>query len=228
MAKILSVEDDRDIQHLMGQVLFHEGYDVHYAWNGREGYEKILELAPDLVLLDLMLPVMNGVELLKKVKDAKAIADIPFVIVTGYEDESRMLQCSVEALGAAAYLRKPLRLPELVQCVKRVLLQYPRAPRPAASGEKLSKGRVRADPDFMTVWVDDRLMATLPPKEFALLRCLMESRGPVAREKLLRELDYGTDQGDALKQAVHRLRAAFRPEESRRIKTTPEGYELVG
>lgn len=230
MARILSIEDDQDIQHLMGEVLFQEGYDVHYAWNGREGYEKILELFPDLILLDLMLPIMSGVDLLKKLKDNKSLQDIPIIIVTAYGDEAYMLKRSVEVLGAAAYLRKPVQLQELVRVVKQVLLQYPRLIRQSALSEsqELRKGCVRADPKFMTVWVNDRLIATVTSKEFALLRCLIESPGPITKEKLLHDLGYQSDQGDALKQTIHRLRESFAPSEIRRIKTTSLGYELVG
>ncbi|MBI4249219.1 MAG: response regulator transcription factor [Elusimicrobia bacterium] len=230
MAKILSIEDDADLQHLFGRVLFREGYDVYYAWNGREGYEKTLEVSPDLVLLDLMLPLMNGVEFLKKLKESKSTQDIPVIIVTAYGDEADMLKYSLEALGAETYLRKPVEIPELLSRVKQVLAQFPRMPQRTTAPEprKLSKGSVRMDPKGLTVWVNDRLVATLPHKEFALLRCLIESRGEISREKLLRDLGYATRQGDALKQVIHRLREALGEAESRRIKTTPKGYELDG
>ncbi len=229
MARILSIEDDQDIQHLIGQVLFKEGYEVHYAWNGQEGYEKILALDPDLILLDLMLPLMNGVELLQKLQRNKTTKDIPVIIVSAYGDEANMLGHSVVALGAAAYLRKPVLIPELLSGVKQVLASRPpRSGRKSGTAPEPRKGSVRVDPRFRTVWIDDRLIAALPEKEFALLMRLLKDPGPVPREELLKTLGYERRQGSALKQAVHRLRRKFGPAESRRIRTSPGGYELIG
>jgi len=229
MAQILSIEDDEDEQHLIGQALFRAGYDVHYAWNGREGLEKILSLDPDLILLDLMLPMMNGVELLKKLQQNSAVRDTPIIIITAFGDEANLLGQSVQALGATDYLRKPIQIQELLQTVKIILLEFKRpksekAPPP----RELQKGSIRADPKFRTVWINDRLIVTLPHKEFGLLRCLMKSQGPASNQDLLRELGYQRRQFDALKQAIHRLRKYLGPSESRRIQTTPQGYELVG
>lgn len=229
MARILSVEDDEDEQHLIGQALFRAGYEVHYAWNGREGYEKILSLNPDLILLDLMLPMMNGVELLKKLQDNDAAADVPVIIITAFGDEANLLGQSVQALGAADYLRKPIQIQELLQSVKKTLLQFQRPKsKTAAPPRELHKGSIRADPKFRTVWINDRLIVTLPHKEFGLLQCLMKNAGPAPIQDLLRELGYQRRQLDALKQAIHRLRKYLGPAESRRIQTTPQGYELVG
>lgn len=230
MARILCVEDDSDIQHMIGQALFRDGYDVHYAWNGQEGYEKILSLNPDLILLDLVLPLLNGVELLEKLRLHKAAQDIPIIVLTSFGDEADMLSYSVKALGAVSYLRKPIDMPEFASLVRHTLLQFPpksgRRSDPAA--REFRKGAVRADVRFSTVWINDRLVATLPQKEFSLLCCLMESDGPVAREDLLRQLEYKPSAGDALKQIVHRLRESLGPNEQRRVKTVDDGYELIG
>lgn len=228
MARILSIEDDEDEQHLIGQALFRAGYEIHYAWNGREGYEKILSLDPDLILLDLMLPMMNGVELLKKLQESDTSRNIPVVIITAFGDDTNLLGQSVQALGAADYLRKPIQIQELLQSVKRVLAQSPR-PKSGAddSSNELRKGSIRINPKFRTVWIDDRLIATLPPKEFVLFQCLLKSPGPVSNQDLLRELGYRRKQLDALKQTIHRLRKYVGPTERRRIQTTSKGYELV-
>ena len=230
MARILCIEDDADIQHIIGQVLFKEGYEVFYAWNGQEGYEKILSLNLDLILLDLITPVMNGVELLKKLQDNKATLKIPVIIVTSCGDEANILKDAVETLGAAYYLRKPIDLKELTGSVRRVLAQFPRKPDDPAVPEpkQLSKGAVRADPKLLTVWVNDRLVATLSYKEFALLQSLMKSSGPVSKEELLRDLGYEATQSNALKQIFHRLREGLGPAESGRVKTSHDGFELIG
>jgi len=230
MARLLCIEDDADIQHAMGQVLFREGYQIDYAWNGREGYEKILSFDPDLILLDLMLPVMSGLELLKKLQDEKRAQDVPIVIVTGFGDEAGLLKKAVELWGAAAYLRKPVLAEDLIRTVKLILERFPRQARPAAMKplKELCKGCVRLRPESLTVWIDDRLVATLPPKEFALIECLARAPGPVPKEALLKVIGHGTGDMNALKQTIYRLRLAFGPQESRRIKTNSGGYELVG
>jgi two-component system phosphate regulon response regulator PhoB len=228
MARILSVEDDEHIQHLIGQVLFQQGYEMHYAWNGQEGYEKVLSIKPDLILLDLMLPIMNGVEFLEKLKQQKPVRAIPVIIVTAYGDEADMLKYAVEALGAESYIRKPINFQELVRSVKVVLAQTAAKPRVNGKDQELRKGAVRGDPQLLTIWIDDRLVATLPYKEFALFETLIKSPGPMKKEELLRELGYEAGQGDALKQVLHRLRDSLGAVESKRIRTTPEGYELLG
>ncbi len=228
MAKILSVEDDADLQRVIGRALFREGYEMHYAWNGKEGYEKVLAVNPDLILLDLMLPIMNGIDFLRKLREDKVAKDIPAIVVTSYGDEADMLKYAMETLGAVAYLRKPVQIPELTRTIRGVLVQSPVRAAAAAEIQNIIKGQVRADPRFQSVWINDRLIATLPPKEFVLLKKLMEDSGSVSRGELLKALGYGSAQADALKQVIHRLRQAFSASERRRIKTTPDGYELIG
>ena len=229
MSRILCIEDDEHIQHMVGQVLYRHGYELHYAWNGREGYEKALALDPDLILLDLMLPVMNGVQFLKALSRHDEARDIPVIVATAYGDEAGMLKCSIEALGAAYYLRKPIDMEELVRSVRRVLAAFPRSRpgRPPQPPPRVRKGALSADPKLRTVWVDDRLVATLVRKEFAVLECLMRRPGPLSREALLSDLGYKAGQVNTLAQTVHRLRRDLGPE-GNRISTTPKGYEVLG
>ena len=230
MARILSVEDDEHVQHLLGQALFQQGYEMHYAWNGQEGWEKVLGVDPDLVLLDLMLPLVNGVELLKRIRASRAVRDIPVVVVTSYGDEADMLKHALSALGAERFLRKPIDLPELSLCVKAVLAARPRSSARATppSARILRKGGVAVDPVLLTVWVDDKPVGTLRRKEFTVLRLLLESPGAAGRERLMQGMSYGPKQDAALKQVVHRLREAFTEAHKGRIRMTPQGYELVG
>jgi len=228
MARILSIEDDEDEQHLIGQALFRAGYEVHYAWNGKEGHEKILLLNPDLILLDLMLPMMNGVELLKRLQANSGAKSIPIIIITGFGDEANLLGESVQALGATDYLRKPIQIQELLQIVKKTLLEFQPTKSKSAPVQNMQKGSVRVDPRFRTVWIDDRLLVTLPHKEYGLLECLVKNPGPVSSQELLKAVGYKRHQTAALKQTIHRLRIYFGRKESRRIQTTSQGYELVG
>jgi DNA-binding response OmpR family regulator len=132
-------------------------------------------------------------------------------------------------LGAEYFLRKPVELRELVRCVRTLLAAAPdmKAEREAREKESLSRGALRVESRRMTVWLDGRLVATLSHKEFALIRELIQSHLPIAKEELLRRLGYRDDQVDALKQVLHRLREHLGPNARDFIRTTPEGYELV-
>lgn len=224
MARILIIEDDGDLQQLLSVALNQDGYEVHYAFNGKEGYDKILQLQPDLVICDLMMPVLNGVEVIRMVAANTAVKDIPIVVMTGHGDRTELLESSIKAQGARAYLRKPFDIAELKSTVRRMLSQYPRAVAPSSI---VSKGAVRLDAKFRTVWIDDRLVTTLTPVKASLLRLLIEAKGGVKREKLLHALWGGEGTRAALEKAVSRLREDF-GDEGRRVQTTADGYELLG
>ncbi|MBI4422124.1 MAG: response regulator transcription factor [Elusimicrobia bacterium] len=224
MARILSIEDDADLQHLIGLTLHSNGYEVQYAFNGKEGYEKILSMHPDLILLDLMLPGMNGIEILKAVQTNKDVRDLPIIVITAYGDDVSMLEHSVKALGAIEYLRKPLEMAMLLNHIKRALAARPKqSPAP----EDIRRGAIRADPRFRTVFINDRLIATLPSRRFQLLQTLMEASGELSKEELC-QLMGGAGTVFALEKAIQRLREDLGPEESKRIQTTETGYRLIG
>ncbi len=224
MARLLIIEDNGEFQQLLSLTFFREGYEVYYAFNGKEGYDKLLAVRPDLVLLDLMMPVLNGVEVIKLVNANTAVRDTPILVMTAHGDKADLLESSILAQGAVEYVRKPFELAHLKAVVRRLLAQSPR--RAAASAEAV-KGSLRLDLKLRTLWIDDRNAGSLPPTRAEVLRVLLEANGPVAREKLLREV-WG-DEGSvaALEKTIQRLREDLGPEESRRLQTTEDGYELV-
>lgn len=122
MKKILVVEDDKFLRELIVQKLAKEGYDVHEAVDGEEGVKKIKEIKPDLVLLDLILPGIDGFEVLSKTKESPGAADIPIIILSNLgqkEEVERGLK-----LGAIDYLIKAHFTPgEIVEKIKTVLKQ---------------------------------------------------------------------------------------------------------
>src|SRR5258708_13420019 len=97
MAKILIVEDDGDLQNMLSIALNQEKYEMHYAFNGKEGYEKILSVQPDVILLDLMLPVLNGVEVIKLVTTNTLVRDIPIIVMTAHAHKPDILESSTNA-----------------------------------------------------------------------------------------------------------------------------------
>ncbi|MFA6317532.1 MAG: response regulator transcription factor [Elusimicrobiota bacterium] len=225
MARILIVEDDGALMELMSLAFFKEGYEAHYAFNGQEGYEKILSLHPDLVVLDLMLPVLNGAEVLKKMTAHPVARRIPVIVVTGFGDKPGMLEETIKAHGAVEYLRKPFELRELIRLAARTLAG---SPAPLTSAESVQKGKVRLDVRYRTVWVEDKLLATLTPQKAAVLRLLVESSGPVAKARILHAVWGPTGKVSALEKTVQRLREDLGPVEGKRLVTAADGYEFAG
>jgi DNA-binding response OmpR family regulator len=224
MARILVIEDDGDLQELMSLTLTREGYDVHYAFNGKEGYDKILSLQPDLILLDLKMPVLGGTEVIKLVVSNTLVRDIPIIVMTAYGDRPELLEATLKAYGAREYVRKPLDMDRVLAMIRRLLAQYPRR---AAEPAEVAKGVVRLDKRFRTLWISDRMVATLSPVKARLLALLLEAKGPVKRERLLEAVWGGSAGAGALEKAVQRLREDLGAE-SARLQTTAEGYELLG
>ena len=113
--RILLVEDDFDIRAMLALALEMEGFEVATAANGREALEELRAgRAPELILLDLMMPIMNGWEFRNAQRADPALAQIPIVILSG---DGNVVE-KTAALGAAAYIRKPLDLDELHATVR--------------------------------------------------------------------------------------------------------------
>jgi DNA-binding response OmpR family regulator len=224
MARVLIIEDDGDLQHMLSIALNQEKYQVDYAFNGKEGYEKILSLQPDVVLLDLMMPVLNGVEVIKLVTSNTLTRDIPIIVMTAHGDKADMLESSIKAQGVREYLRKPFEISEMKSQIRRMITQYPRK---TVAPVQVAKGVVRLDTKFRTVWINDKMIATLSPTKASVLKVMLEAKGPVKREKLL--LAVWGDEGSAaaLEKTIQRLREDF-GDEGQRIQTAADGYELIG
>ena len=224
MAKLLIIEDDGDLQQMLSIVFTREGFEVHYAFNGQEGYDKVLAIQPDFLVLDLMLPVLNGVEVIKRVTNNTLTRDIPIIVMTAHSDKADMRENSIRAYGVREYLRKPFEVSELKSLVKRLLANYPRQ---VAEPTHIAKGAMRLDTKFRTVWVNDARVATLSPTKAELLKLLIEAKGSVKRERLIQSV-WGKDGSvGSLEKTVQRLREDL-GEHAQRLQTTADGYELIG
>ncbi|MEE8425601.1 MAG: response regulator, partial [Elusimicrobiota bacterium] len=84
MSRILIVEDDADLVSLISHALYQAEYEVNYAFNGKEGYDKILSTHPDLILLDLKMPVLSGTDVLKLMAENTMLRDIPVIVMTAH------------------------------------------------------------------------------------------------------------------------------------------------
>ncbi len=163
MLKILIVEDDRAISNLVYQSLAGEGYDCTCAYDGKQGADCIEESRFDLVLLDIMLPEIDGYELLEYIRPM----GIPVIFLTAkaeVKDRIKGLK-----LGADDYLTKPFQIGELLARVEAVL-------RRAGKREKeLRFLNVRVDLEARQVWKEDRQIE-LTNKEFDLLTVLIQNK----------------------------------------------------
>jgi len=118
-ARILVVDDQRDVVEILRHRLECNGWQVVTAVNGQEGIEKATNEKPDLILLDTMMPVMNGHEMLKCLRGIQDTRGVPVIMCTGCADADDLTQASL--YGVAGYVTKPFDLAELTMIVRRVL-----------------------------------------------------------------------------------------------------------
>jgi two-component system alkaline phosphatase synthesis response regulator PhoP len=183
---ILLVDDEPNIIELASLYLKQDGFRVISAGDGLEALERIAQDSPSLVVLDLMLPKLDGWEVCRRVR---AESDLPILMLTARDDDIDKI-VGLE-LGADDYLTKPFNPRELVARVKAILRRT--EPRRVQDGEQaLTIGNLVVDPARREARVEGRLLE-LRAKEFDLLLALVENRGMVlTREKLL-DLVWGFD-----------------------------------
>ena len=207
---ILIVEDEQNIVDILSFNLSREGYDTLEAYDGPTGLQLALESNPDLILLDLMLPGMNGFDVCRKVRDAGS--STPIIMLTAREEETDKV-LGLE-LGADDYITKPFSMRELLARVKANIRRVSMAPAPAAPAELPAKdlvrlGRVTIDREKATIFKDGRPL-DLTQREYDLICFLASQPGKVfSREALMEHVwNYEGYVGDvrAVDVAVRRLR----------------------
>lgn len=117
--RILVVEDDPDLRTILRMQLLSQDFDVVEACNGAEGYAAVQEQTPDCVILDLMMPVMDGFGFLKRTRCIMEMSEVPILILTASEDERNKVRGF--QYQADSYMKKPYDLEELTTEVKRLL-----------------------------------------------------------------------------------------------------------
>ncbi|HEU4365220.1 MAG TPA: response regulator [Candidatus Krumholzibacteria bacterium] len=180
--KIVVIEDEDDILEVIAYNLKREGYEVITSTSGEDGLEKIEKSSPQLVVLDLMLPEIDGLELCRKLKSDPLTRSIPVIMVTAKGEESDVVLGL--GVGADDYVTKPFSPKELVARVK-ALLRRSRARPEGDSRERIVRGGVVIDPQRHDVQVDGEPI-TLTATEFRLLHFLATHPGRVfTRDHLL-------------------------------------------
>ena len=181
---ILVVDDEKNIVELARLYLEDAGYVVESAYDGAEALAKIRSLRPALVVLDLMLPKIDGWEVCRRVR---ATSDVPIIMLTARsEDVDKIVGLE---LGADDYLTKPFNPRELVARVMAVLRRYERAAKPTRA---IHIGQVTIDPARREVTVAGKPIK-LRAKEFDLLLALAQHRGLVLSRNQLLDLVWGYD-----------------------------------
>lgn len=212
--KILVIEDDYNICDLISIYLKKEGYDVLGAQDGEKGLSIFKEEAPDLVILDIMLPKMDGWDLCREIKK---ISDIPIIMLTAKgETFDKVLGLK---LGADDYMVKPFDPKELIARIDAVLRRYHKG---GQSAKQVVLPNLTIDLEGYTVRIQNEILV-LPPKEMELLYFLVKNQNRVFTREQLIENIWGYDfEGELRTIDVHikRLREKLKPlEDQYKIKT---------
>jgi len=204
MGKILIVEDDKELSHITQLELSHEGFSVITAFDGREGLEKIQSEKPDLVLLDVMLPRLSGLEILRKVRNEMK-SELPIILVTARGETID----KVDGLnsGADDYIAKPFKIEELLARMNAVLRRSQKSSKSAL----LKNGNLEMVADEMKVTFNGE-KAELSKNEFLLLKYFLENLGKIlSRDEIIKKVwgeDYYIEE-NSVDVYVRHLRSKF-------------------
>lgn len=228
--KILVVDDEQSIVTLLKYNLETAGYIVEVAYDGEEALKKVETEQPELIVLDVMLPKKDGIEVCKSIRSDKNL--VPILMLTAKDDEfDRVLGLE---LGADDYMTKPFSPREVVARVKAILRRSQfvnEIEKEDVDDEDIIIGSIRIRPEFFEVYKEDELLE-LTPKEFELLLYLIERQGRViTREHMLNSVWNYEFAGDSRIVDVHishlRDKLEENPKQPKLIKTVRGlGYKL--
>ncbi len=211
MPTILLVEDELTLAETLRYNLEREGYIVLLATDGVQGLELARREAPDLIVLDIMLPRLDGLSVCRILRQEH---DMPVIMLTARQDEVDRI-AGLE-LGADDYISKPFSLGEFLARVRAIMRRSERQPRLAAR-EVLEASRLKIDTSRRRAWCEGEEL-NLSQKEFDLITCLVRNRGIALSRDLLLERVWGLDFiGDSRTVDVHIrwLREKIEPDSSR-------------
>ncbi|GAB4536190.1 MAG: response regulator transcription factor [Anaerolineae bacterium] len=235
--KVLIVDDDRVLADVLAFTMRREGFEVSRAFDGQSALERWVEVQPDLIILDVNLPRLDGFTVCQRIREQ---ANTPIILLTVRDEEDDIVH-GLE-LGADDYITKPFSPRQLVARARSVLRRIGRIPAPAVR----QVGDLILDPARREMRIGEGQVITLTPLESRLLDYLMLNAGHVLTAHAIIDHVWGAEGADRdmLRQLVHRLRgklmeaASFqqegevaetdRPAEFVRIETIPGlGYGLV-
>lgn len=224
--RVLVVDDDPPSVKMIAFLLREEGYEVITADNGRAALEIVEQEPPDLLILDVMMPHVDGLEATRRIRQR---LDIPIIILSAKGETSDKV-LGLET-GADDYLAKPFEPSELLARVKAVLRRTEVFPVDSAQS-RLSAGGLRLDPVGNRVYLESGQEVELTPIEFKLLHCLMRNEGRVLSHDMLLSTVWGYDyEGYSNQVAVYIRRLRTKLEEdptnpTRLITVRGAGYKF--
>jgi DNA-binding response OmpR family regulator len=235
MADVLIVEDEESLLQTLRYNLARAGHTVRLCTDGLVGLEKVRENPPDLLLLDLMLPGLNGLEICRRIRHEVAnpsVSSLPILVLTARDEEiDKVVGLEV---GADDYLTKPFSMHELLARVNALLRRAEMGGVPKDAAIRLESGDLVVDVQPRRAMRAGRLLR-LKPREFDLLTYLLRNPGQVlTRERLLRNVwDYEATAADTRTVDVHirwlRAKLEAEPRQPQRIETVRGvGYMFTG
>jgi two-component system phosphate regulon response regulator PhoB len=225
-AHILVVDDEPDISALVAYHLARDSYRVRTVGDGREAIEAVERERPDLIVLDLMLPGMSGLDVLRELRSRPDFESVPVILLTARKEEDDRVEGL--RLGADDYLSKPFSPQELVLRVGAVLRRVRQHPPASPGGQLLRAGPVSIDTGAAQVEVDGSPL-TLTPTEYRLLLVLVERRGRVQSRRQLLEAVWDTTAHITTRTVdmhVQRLRSKLGPAADRLETVRGFGYRF--
>lgn len=181
--KILLIEDEVKISRFVELELKYEGYEVDVAFDGRKGLEMAKETDASLIILDIMLPKMNGIEVLRRLRE---VSDIPVILLTA-RDQTMDKVMGLD-MGAEDYMTKPFEIEELLARIRVILKRKIKIG--AKEQAVLSVGKLCLDEGTFEARYDDELVQ-LTKKEFDLLKCLIQNKNMVLNRDQILENVWG-------------------------------------
>ena len=228
MAKILICDDERDIVNALKIYLNDPGYELYEAYDGRQALKIVETEDIDLILLDIMMPVMDGISALNEIRKNY---NMPIILLTAKsEDGDKVLGLNV---GADDYITKPFNPLEVIARVNSQLRRYLRLGSHVKESEVYVNGGIVLDDKKKEVMVDDKSV-NLTPKEFEILKLFMSSPNEVFSPKKIyeaiwKEKPYGADNTVAVHIRHLREKIEIDPAEPRYIKVIfGQGYKMEG
>ena len=186
MTKILVIDDDIAINELIKVNLELQGYNVIQSYDGIEGFAKAKQEQPELIILDVMMPEVDGYTVAQRIRQAVEIADTPIIMLTALSE----LKNKVNGfnIGVDDYLTKPFEIDELVVRVRALLKRVNKIPKSSAIRELLTYKEITLLPETYSVQINDKIQK-LTPIEFDIFNLLFQNHGNmVSAQKLLKDI----------------------------------------
>ena len=208
--RILLVEDDDSVTAVLEKSLASEHYAVDVAGDGQAGWQMVNSFDYDLIMLDVMLPKLDGLQFCQKLRDHAY--HMPVLLLTALDSSTQKI-AGLDA-GADDYITKPFELEEMLARVRALLRRTDRIPQAAKHSEILNYGPLTLIPErFEALWFDDTVKLT--HLEFELLHCLLQRHGQtVSPSEILKEV-WGDDPNDdieTIRVHVRHLRTKIEPD----------------